>query len=235
MAMDFTPTDFTAMYEANMNRMILFLVLYFFCITTIAAVSVITVVHIIMRFVNNFMKDQGSLMFTLPVTIWTLLTAKVIAAFCITLMSTIAVCVSIFLFARGIIEEAFALMAEAIRIPIPNSGEIMIIAFVVCAIIVHQICRIHLAITISHLLPRFRFAAGCGIYLALSFFLEQPISRFAYKNVGFNLTSLQDSIYSVFDNDFYISWIPSGIASLAFTALYFWVTGILLKRTFNLE
>jgi hypothetical protein len=229
-------SNYTVMDNMGMGQANLFLVLYLFCTTTTVAILVITLVHIIQRFINNFIKDQGAFTFTLPVTIWTLLTAKVIAAFCMTLMSIVAVYFSIFFFSRGMESAIFSIWSDLIRIPVPNSGEIMIIVFVACAMIVHQICLIYMAITVSHLLPRFRFIAGIGIYLAVPSFLEKPVFIFANKNMSLNFVSLQDSLYRfAYDNDFYLALIPSGIASLVFIALYFWATGFLLKRTFNLE
>jgi hypothetical protein len=218
------------------DKLFLYFVLYFICITMTIAMTVITIVHIIQRFADNFMKDQGALMFTLPITVWTLLAAKVIAAFCMVLMSTVTVFVSILILIKKSGEWVFSFMTQTINFPVPNSGEIMIIVFVASAMIVQQICLIYVAITVSHLLPRFRFAAGCGIYLAISSFLEQPVFRFADKSTKITLDSYSDSLFGLtFGNDFYISQIPSGIAALAFAALYFWATGFLLKRTFNLE
>jgi hypothetical protein len=221
---------------AEMGKPGLFLFLYFIWFAIFVAMYVITIVHIIQRFIHNFMKDQGSLMFTLPVTIWTLITSKAIAAFCMILMSTLTAFISMFVFIKGAGEEITALLTQTINLPIPDSGEIMIIVFVICANIFQTICLVYLAITVSFLLPRFRFVAGCGVYIAISSFLEQPVFNFATKNTPLNIESYLNSTFQfAFGNDFYVSLIPMGVAALAFTALYFWVTGILLQRTFNLE
>jgi hypothetical protein len=112
----------------------------------------------------------------------------------------------------------------------------MIIVFIICAAMVQELCRIYMAITVSCFLPRFRFIAGCAVYIALSSFLEQPVYGIAYKDRALDITSYFDSMSGlVFGNDVYVSLLPLGVVSLAFTALYFGATGFLLKRTFNLE
>jgi hypothetical protein len=64
------------------------------------------------------------------------------------------------------------------------------------------------------------------MYLAVTGILEQPVFKLIIGDFGnpeflSGASSLQISVM--------------GIVSLGFTALYFWVTGYLLKRRFNLE
>ncbi|MDR0316242.1 MAG: hypothetical protein LBH97_05005 [Treponema sp.] len=218
------------------NMVFLYFFLYFVCIAMSAAMLMITLIHIIQRFNDNFMKDQGSLMFTLPVSIWTLISAKAIAALCMVLMSGITVYISIRILAERSGEWMSSFLTQTINLPVPNLGEILLIIFVVSAGILKIICLVYLAITVSHLLPRFRFAVGCGIYFSVTYFLEQQVFNFVDKNVNHNFASIEDFMYRfMYDNNFYISMIPSGITSLVFAALYFWATGFLLKRTFDLE
>jgi hypothetical protein len=212
----------------------LYFILYFFWNAIMMAMGIITIVEIIQRFVNNFMKEQGAIMFTLPITTWTLLASKVIAAFCMFLMSSIVIYISFLVFAKGLANWLFSLISTQLlnNIQLPNSAEIMIIIFVICAISVHFVLLIFVSIAISYLLPRFRFAAGCGIFLVVSSFLEQPVFNLVNKKTIFNP---EYYLNSGFNNDMYISMIPYGITTLVFAALYFWVTGFLLKRTYNLE
>ncbi|MDR0291125.1 MAG: hypothetical protein LBI06_09335 [Treponema sp.] len=215
------------------NMMAWYLALYFVCIAMSAAMLVIALIHIIQRFTDNFMKDQGSLMFTLPVSIWKLLSAKVIAALCMVLMSGITVYVSIRILEKNSGEWLPSLFMQTLRFPTPNSGEIVLVIFIVIARILKIICLVYLAITVSHLLPRFRFAAGCGIYFAVTYFLERMVLYFVEKNA--NRSYLDLSFDLAFANNSYLAQIPPGIAAFAFAALYFWATGFLLKRTLNLE
>jgi hypothetical protein len=228
--------NFTGIDEMENGNQVPFFILSFIWTVMLIAMIVITIVHIVQRFINNFMKDQGSIMFTLPVTIWTLLASKIIAAFCMVLVSTVTVYISMFIFTKGMRDLMSIIMTDMTNFPVPSVGEIVIIVCVVSAMISQEICRIYLAITVSYLLPRFRFVAGCGIYLALSHFLEQSVSRFAGKNINVALETYSRSAFRLgLNNDIYLSLIPFGVAALAFTALYFWATGFILQRTFNLE
>jgi hypothetical protein len=225
---------------SDADKEIMYIILYFIWFLLISAMGIITAVYIIQRFINNFMKDQGALMFTLPVSLWTLVASKVIAALGMVLLSIACVLFSVLLFVNELGEWMTTYMPQMVNLPNPNFGEIIVIIFVVCTNIVHTTCLIYMAITISFLLPRFRFAAGCGIYIALGLFVEQPVYKFAGRNINYifdynpDATSISE-LGLALGNDLYLSQIPSSIVALAFAALYFWATGFLLKRTFNLE
>jgi hypothetical protein len=189
----------------------------------ITAMAVITLILIIQRFTDNFMKDPGALMFTLPVTVWTLAASKAIAAFCMVLMSALSVVASGFLYVVGTADWGINITASPI--------EIIVHALVFCFMIFFQICLIYTVITASHILPRFRFAAGCGMYLVIMYFLQETVFRF----VGGNAVAERDM--HIYGNGADLSPlpIPMGIAALALAALFFWATGFLLKRSYNLE
>jgi hypothetical protein len=210
------------------------LLLLFIWGALIITMIVITIAQIIQRFINNFMKDQGSIMFTLPVSIWALLASKAIAALCMVLMSTVTVFVSAFVF-NSELRVWMSSMAERINFSASISGEIVLAIFAFIVMIVHQICFLYAVITVSHLLPRFRFIAGCGIYLAVPSFLEQPVFKFIIKNArpSSEANSYTALWFAISDNTY--TQVYLSIAALAFAALYFWATGFLLKRTFNLE
>jgi hypothetical protein len=189
----------------------------------ITAMAVITIILIIQRFTDNFMKDPGALMFTLPVTVWALTASKAIAAFCMVLMSALAVFVSAIIFYIGTASWGINITASPI--------EIIVHALVFCFMIFFQICLIYTVITASHILPRFRFAAGCGMYLAIMYILQETVFRF----VGGN--AVVERGMHIYGNGADLSTlpIPTGIAALVLAALFFWATGFLLKRSYNLE
>ena len=77
---------------------VLSMILY---VSLFAAVMVVAVVLIIMRFYNGLLKDEGYLMFTLPVRPWQLVTSKALSAMIIIVLSLIFGAGSIFLVAMG--------------------------------------------------------------------------------------------------------------------------------------
>jgi hypothetical protein len=186
----------------------------------LVAMAVITIIHIIQRFNDNFMKDQGSLMFTLPVTVWALIISKAIAAFCMVLMSLTSVAVSALIFIAGS-ENWPAQMITRINWSNINFAAMMPSIFAALVMIFQQICLIYMVITVSHILPRFRFVAGCAMYLVIMNIMEHTMFRFTAANAN------------VIHNGFLS--VPTGSVALAFAAIFFWVTGFLLKRSFDLE
>jgi hypothetical protein len=228
--------SFTEINAYDTGTVISVIILFSIWVAMLIAMFALTYVHIIQRFINNFMRAQGAIMFTLPVTVWKLLAAKVIAAFCVLSLSWITVAVSIFAFTEGLREAVSSFIGQIMIMPSFNFGTIMIMVFAYCASFLQAVLLICIAITVSYLLPRFRFAAACGIFIIVRTFMEMPLSKFVSENTKLNF---KFTLESAFDNEMYTSWInsmiPMGIVSLAFAALYFWLTGFLLKRTYNLE
>jgi hypothetical protein len=187
----------------------------------IIAMAVITVILIIQRFTNNFMKDPGALMFTLPVTVWALTASKAIASFCMVLLGALAVAASGIIYVVGTPDWVFNIPAPPI--------EIIVKTLFICIMIFQQICLIYAVITASHILPRFRFAAGCAMYLVIMYFLQETVIRLVQGNaeVGRGM--------HFFANGDILTQVPAGLVALALAALFFWATGFLLKRSYNLE
>ena len=183
------------------------------------AMIVMSIVLIIQRFISNFLRNPGSLMFTLPVTSYALTASKAIAALCIALLSIIIVSVSGIIYAIGI--ESLSSTHFKIELS-PIEGVVYIIDCII--MILQQVCLIYTAICISHLLPRFRFAAGAILYFAIMYFLEQPVFRFILSSTGSSF--LPNSLSQA---------ITFGITGLIFGTLFFFTTGFLLKRRLNLE
>ena len=186
----------------------------------IVAMTVINIVLIIQRFIDNFLKSPGYLMFTLPVSAWSLTASKAVAAFCTILMSALALFVSAVMYA-AVSEGRINIMG--LRLP-AHPSEIIVFILVAFIMIFHQICLFYTVISASHLLPRFRFPAGIVMYFAIMTFAEQPVFRLLVKHTGsFSLSN--SSLY----------YIPYGIAGLFFAALFIWTTGFLLRHRLNLE
>ena len=189
---------------------------------TLTAMLVMNIVLVIQRFTDNFLRNPGSLMFTLPVTSWALTASKAIAALCIVLTSIIVVSASGVIYTIGL--EGWSRILFNIQIG-PIDG--IIFAFVGIIMIFQQICLIYTAISASHILPRFRFAAGAVMYFAIMYFVEQPVFRFLMQRGG-------QHGHFIFPGSL-LFLIPYGIAGLVFAAIFFWATGFLLKHSFNLE
>ena len=161
-------------------------------------------------------------MFTLPVTSWALTASKAIAAICMVVMSILAISVSMLFFVIG--SDGWSNFYNNIEMN-PVGGIIFIL---VCIIMIfQQICLIYAVISASHILPRFRFAAGAVIYFTVMYLLEQPVFHF--------LGSFSEHAGSFYYDSSLVYLIPYGIAGLVFGMIFFWATGFLLKYRLNLE
>jgi hypothetical protein len=159
-------------------------------------------------------------MFSLPVTPWLLTASKAIAAFCMVLLSALCAFVSIMILAllRGDIKwYDFNVFLGGSDV----HARIIISIIVALIMIFQQICLVYLAITISRLLQGFRSIVGFAIYCVILFFVELPV----FKAIG---------PHWFYDN-YLTEMTLFGLAALAFAVVFLWITGLLLKRRFNLE
>jgi hypothetical protein len=191
----------------------------------IGAIAALNFVLIIQRFRDNLLKNPGSLMFTLPVTTWALTASKAVAALCTVLISTAVVIACTFIFRIRAGEYIdFNLITFISNSPVEIATGIILAAIM----IFQQICLIYTAVGASHILPRFRLAAGTVLYFAVTLLIERPAIAFA----GFLQRRLFGGLTFSIN---VVEIIPYGLVLLALAALFFWAAGFILQRTLNLE
>jgi hypothetical protein len=189
------------------------------------ALFVVDLILVILRFRDNFLKDEGYLMFTLPVTEWELTASKAIAGFCSILLTAAVGMLALFVY--GFIADFQDMLYQLSRLPrfwnehIDRVGSVQAVIEVVGVLVFvfQQLCLIYASMTVSQIAPRFRGLAGFGVYLAVM------------------IVAGRLSWYFV-DITFFPSLWDLGLFLLLisiFAALCFWSTGWLLKRTLNLE
>jgi hypothetical protein len=189
----------------------------------VTALFFINLVFVIVRFRDNLLNDEGYLMLTLPVRPWEHIAAKAIGALCSFLASGI-VLVMATLIAGLIIDfplvqtgfrDFFPSLLAKIELPMVISGiTVLVFAF-------QQLCVIYAALLVSRSVPRFRGIFGFGLYFAVSFLVESPLTK--------SLHSLQGTFSEV------ARQLIMLIAQAALAALFFWIATWLLKRRCNLE
>jgi hypothetical protein len=199
----------------------------FIWIGMIVAISVITTIQIIQRFIDNFFKAPGALMLTLPVTVWALIASKAIAAFCMVLLSIVSVIISGGIFYLGTENwiRSYIMDINFRGIDFNDLAEYILIVLIGVIMVFRQICLIYAVITSSYILPRFRFAAACAMYLIIEYFLVQRLYGFVSNF----------SAKKLYDAGPLMSQIPNCLTTLALAALFFWAAGMLLSRSYNLE
>jgi len=181
----------------------------------IITMSVITIILVIQRYTDNFLKDAGSLMFSLPVSVFALLSSKAIAALCMILFGSLSIMISVVINAIG--TENWYFIKDAISNAISkNLKGIVFSATSGFFTLLQQICLFYTVITVSYMLPRFRNMAAFAMYFFVMFFIGQ-------YTTGIIERSTENAML------FY------ACSSFVFAAIFFCTTWFLLKRSYNLE
>jgi hypothetical protein len=188
------------------------------------AVFIVNLVIVILRFRDNFLKDEGYLMFTLPVSGWELIASKAAAALCTFLLTGIACALSMLIFTfiadyRQIL-DSLPRMFRGLLDGWAYTPPLLIIRIVTALVVAfQQLCLVYAVMTVSHLAPRFRGLAGFGAYFAVMTFVQHPLIR----ATGALPLSGAPRLLAL------------ALPEAAFAALYFWCASRLLKHRINLE
>ncbi|MDR2177695.1 MAG: hypothetical protein LBP20_06605 [Treponema sp.] len=143
---------------------------------------IMNVVTVITRFRDNLLKDDGYLMFTLPVPEWALAASKAAAAFCAFLSSAVVYSVSLTIFAfvagNGQVLDFLLMLPRFLSgiwsYPVsPPPAAVKIAVLVV--VVVQQVCLWYAAAIAGHIAPRFHSLAGFGTYFVVMVFKQYLI------------------------------------------------------------
>jgi hypothetical protein len=164
------------------------------------------------------LKDEGYLMFTLPVPEWKLTASKGIAALCTLLLTTLTWFFAALIF--GLInnfDEVLAQLPDMVnQLSLIGSWRLILGTAITVVVILQQLYLVYAAMTVSQIAPRFRRLAGFGVYLAV-FTGEAHLTKAVY----------------------YLSYpyfLPAILLlETLLAALYLWCTSWLLKHTLNME
>lgn len=138
-----------------------------------AAVIIVAVVLIIMRFYNGLLKDEGYLMFTLPVKPWQLVSSKCLSALIIIVLSLLVGTLSIFLIAfdqymlmdlSRFFKEVFSYMNGEWVLLIVLSIVLLITA------IAASVTHVYASLALGHLAPSHRIGWAVGAYIGINIF-----------------------------------------------------------------
>lgn len=147
---------------------VLSMILY---VSLFAAVMVVAVVLIIMRFYNGLLKDEGYLMFTLPVRPWQLVTSKALSAMIIIVLSLMFGAGSIFLVAMGSFTWAdvrlfFQQLAQMLNTDIVLTMVLSVILMV--SGITASVTHVYASLALGHLAPSHRIGWAVAAYIGIN-------------------------------------------------------------------
>lgn len=222
------------------------LMLGFILFGVFVAVVVMTFVFVIQRFWKGLLGNEGYLMFTLPVKTNTLILSKAISATVVTLLSSLAALVSIFI--MGLVlyegEEGFFIMLKFLwRTASVQVGEDLlrmglasfILAFI--ASLISNLYRIYVSMAIGHLFPSYRVAGAAAAYLAINVVIG-GISTSLFAIVGLlSGTNLGGFLLETASEPSYLLILlnVSSVLSLLVAAAFHIITMVILDKKLNLE
>lgn len=210
----------------------------------IVAVMVVTTVIIIARFYQGLLKDEGYLMFTIPVKPWQLLASKLISAMVISLISGIVALASVAIIAY--FPEMGQVLAELWKMGMKNVPNFLpLVILLVVSLFVGIICsvsQVYASMALGHLAGSHRVGFAVLAFIVLSVIwstVGSVIGMFGYPD----LTSTMISI-----NEIEVSVDVAGISNVLLTAtvwglildvvrcvVHLGITNYILSRRLNLE
>ena len=134
------------------------------------AILVLTVLFVIQRFWNGLLKEEGYLMFTLPVETWELVTSKGISATIVGCISSLVAVVSCIMMVVGAVWTSGMwavgyLVAEDGALWWSASAVLFVLLFV--AGIVESVYRVYAAMSLGQLFEGHRVVGACVSYIGI--------------------------------------------------------------------
>lgn len=216
-------------------------------VAAIVTLAVLTLILIIRRFYSGALKEEGYLVFTLPVKPWQIVVAKAIAATIVTIITSVVTVISVLLLmdwaevTRAIGElfhglfhneyitggQCAALMAEAVIVGIVG--------------IAVSIYRIYCAIALGHLFNKHRGGMAVLMYIAINVVLSiLGTTVVAHLIFGLDSNWIDDFLRKISEATNAFGFISLGMLGLFLVSavqivIYHIVTERILSKRLNLE
>ena len=208
----------------------------------------VTLFLVARHFYKNFLRDEGYLTFTLPVTTTQNLLSKTIAGFVwliinATILVIVAVLLSLVGFAdyglvnAGVVEVYGEMFSELSNGP----GLVLLIELIVIALVgtTYSILQVYVSLIIGASIAKsYKLLAGIGIYVAISTVMQGFVSFIVFFFAA-TFASGSSSFYSMSEFSWFYEMqpflLPSLIVSCVCSVVFFLVGKHLLNTKLNLE
>lgn len=223
----------------------LFLVLFFI---GMVAAGVVLIVVIVSRFYNNLLKDEGYLMFTLPVSTHELIWSKLLASLVWSIVSTLVIFALIWVTGLHALNAASSAMQVSFDLELSGllrflSEEfnitggylaLMIVEGVFAAVIgtFASFLLFYAAMSIGQSFANHKVLMSVVFFLLISF-AAQIVTPFVYMGIG-EIYSNVNVDYMNFKTIFQQLILISFAVELAYAAILYFTTNFFLKRKLNL-
>ena len=204
----------------------------------VMAVLVVTIALIILRFYNGLLKNEGYLMFTLPVRPWQLITSKCILATVVSLLSLIFGILSAVLIGAelGEVADFFKAIWEA-RGYITGNMVLFVILCIVLVIsaVLAEITHIYACLALGHLANRHRIALAVLAYIVINTVLSMALTVFmnCYYRFHWNFMSVVAADQTLGATNVLLAAVI-GVFLLQ-VVIFFIITERILSKRLNLE
>lgn len=198
----------------------------------IIAAAVLTAVLVIQRFYLGLLKDEGYLMFTLPVKPWQLLTSKVVSAMVVCVLSLGAGILSVLILGYQVedYQQLFSALEALVR-RYPQTFLALLALAVTWGFA--GITQIYVALALGHLANRHRIAWAVGIYIAIQTALSWLFSAFG-QSFGTWVLGPSRPLYPTQQDFNNALWLMAAWY-LVLGVVFFVVTERILSKKLNLE
>lgn len=196
----------------------------------IMAVFVITLVLIVLRFYNGLLKDEGYLMFTLPVKTWELIASKGISATILSILSSSIAVLSVVIV--GMNETLYEAIAEGLQqlfteyqTAIPSIVLLLLNGFfgAICSVLM-----MYCAMAFGHIASKNRVAWSILAYIAINTVFSTLEFAVTIAFAALNWAIL----FPLEPTRFFGIYL---IYTIARSVLFFFITERILSRRLNLE
>lgn len=234
------------MWESKLGGLDMLLVLFVFSYYfAIVAVSVGVMLYIAVRFYKSMFTDEGYLTHTLPVSVHQLLISKILVMAAWTLLSTIAILVSVFIFAgmgflflaKGEIDFMFTvrrLFYEWQTLLDMNFFSFVgSMAFMMIASLISGVMMIVGSISIGQMVQKHKILGSIGAYFGIST-ITQIIIISGMVPLMLGMENMLEKTSNVFAIVTPLYWFSSLISIVISIGLYF-LSAFFIRRKLSLD
>lgn len=206
---------------------------------TMAAVFIVTIFIIIQRFYKNLLGDEGYLMNTLPVSISSNISSKLISAIVWSLISIFVAVLSIIImvYTREGFNTFLSNISNIFSKIYTDTGISTIlvgIEFLIAGLfqLALNITLIYASISIGHLLPKMKILGSFGAFIALNIIMNTVLSSimFIFRDAIANIESSLGTVTLT-----HLVAIGAILINAIWFTIYFLTTRYILKNRLNLE
>jgi len=209
-------------------------------IMLMVAVVVVAFILMIQRFSKNLIGDEGYLMFTLPVTVDSLIFSKMIASAVWTVLSAVFVVISVMIMALADLNQLFSSLSKFLGDIFSSDAVnaltcIQVIIFIILTLFSSSL-TFYMCISLSMLFNRRRGLASVGIYMLLMTFVQTLTALGA----GFISTDLAGFLFGWVGNlsaagTGNIFLLGMNLVGIVGGGVMYFITRWMLSRKLNLE